>query len=366
MLKKSVSVRLEKVTKTFVDPHSKKDVQAVREADFTIEPGELVTLLGPSGCGKTTTLRMVAGFEVPTSGRIFIGDEDITFLPPNKRDKAMVFQSYGLFPHMSVIDNVGYGLRVQGMRRADARHEVAGLLDEFGIAHLADRYPGTLSGGEQQRAALARAVAVKPDILLLDEPLSALDPVTQEKFILDLQRLHREEGLTIVQVSHSRREAHLLATRMAVIIDGYLVEEGEAGVVLNTPRSREVASFVGIENILDGTVTTNEDGHATVDLGGQAFEAVTDAAVGEEVTLCIRADDIILGDPDAPRSSARNTMTGTISRVVENGPIAEVEVDCGVELTAVLTRRSVQDLRLSPGTQVSVAVKATAVHVIRG
>ena len=338
----------------------------LNNVSLTINRGDYYFIVGPSGAGKTVILEAIAGLHRPRRGRVLLRGEEVTALPPEKRRVALVYQDYSLFPHMSVIDNVGYGLRMQGMGRADARHEVVGLLAEFGIAHLADRYPGTLSGGEQQRVALARAVAVKPDILLLDEPLSALDPVTQEKFILDLQRLHREDDLTIVQVSHARREAHLLATRIAVIIDGSLVEEGEADVVLNRPRSREVASFVGIENILDGAVVRNEDGHATVDLGGQVFEAVTDAPVGEEVTLCIRSDDIVLRVPGSTRSSAQNTMTGTITRVVENGPVAEVKVDCGVELTAVLTRRSVRDLLLAPGTPVTLSIKATAVHVIRG
>ncbi len=196
------------------------------------------------------------------------------------------------------------------------------------------------------------------------QPLSALDPVTQEKFIADLERLHQEDGLTIVQVSHSRREAHFLATRMAVIIDGALVDEGEASVVLNAPKSREVASFIGIENILDGTVTANDGGHAAVDAGGLVFEALTDAAAGEEVTLCIRADDVVVAVGEGPPSSARNTMAGTIVQIVENGPIAEVRVDAGVALTAVLTRRSVQDLGLAPGIPVALSVKATAIHVI--
>ncbi|MFA7198728.1 MAG: ATP-binding cassette domain-containing protein, partial [Methanoculleus sp.] len=286
-------------------------------------------------------------------------------LPPEKRKVALVYQDYSLFPNMRVSDNVSYGLRVQGMGKKEARAEVAPLLERFGIAHLTDRYPGTLSGGEQQRVALARAIAVKPDILLLDEPLSALDPVTQEKFIDDLRRLHREDGLTVVQVSHSRREAHLLATRMAVIIDGALVDEGKAGIVLNTPKSREVASFIGIENILDGTVTANEDGLATVVAGGLVFEAVTDATAGEEVTLCIRADDVVLAAGGGRRTSARNTLAGTVVQVVENGPVAEVRVDAGVTLTAVLTRRSVQDLGIVSGTPATLSVKATAIHVIR-
>lgn len=338
---------------------------SLNDVSLTINRGDYYFIVGPSGAGKTVLLEAIAGLHRPDSGRVLLRGEEITALPPEQRGIGLVYQDYSLFPNMTVADNVSYGLRVRGMRKKEARAEVAPLLDRFGIGHLADRYPGTLSGGEQQRVALARAVAVKPDILLLDEPLSALDPVAQEKFIADLKRLHREDGLTIVQVSHSRREAHLLATRMAVIIDGTLMDEGEAEVVLNTPRSREVASFVGIENILDGMVTANDGGHVTVDAGGRAIEAVTDAAVGEEVTLCIRGDDVVVAVEEGRPSSARNTMAGTIVQVVENGPIAEVRVDAGVMLTAVLTRRSVQDLGLAPGIPVTLSVKATAVHVIR-
>ncbi|MDV2480462.1 ATP-binding cassette domain-containing protein [Methanoculleus sp. Wushi-C6] len=338
----------------------------LKDVSLTIGKGDYYFVVGPSGAGKTVLLEAIAGLHSPEHGRVLLRGEEITALPPERRGVALVYQDYSLFPNMTVSDNVSYGLRVRGMRKAEARSGVAGLLERFGIAHLADRYPGTLSGGEQQRVALARAVAVKPDILLLDEPLSALDPVTQEKFIEDLRRLHREEGLTIVQVSHSRREAHLLATRVAVIIDGALVDEGEAGVVLNAPKSREVASFVGVENILDGRVTANEDGLATVDAGGRTFEAVTEAAAGEKITLCIRADDVVIAVGGERRSSARNTMAGTVVSVAENGPVAEVKVDSGVVLTAVLTRRSVRDLALAPGTPVTLSVKATAIHVIRG
>lgn len=337
----------------------------LRDVSLTIERGDYYFIVGPSGAGKTVLLEVIAGLHRPESGRVLLRNDEITTLPPEKRKIALVYQDYSLFPNMRVIDNVAYGLRVQGARKKEARTEVVPLLDRFGITHLANRYPGTLSGGEQQRAALARAVAVKPDILLLDEPLSALDPITQEKFIDDLRRLHREDGLTIVQVSHSRREAHLLATRMAVIIDGSLVDEGKAGAVLNTPKSRDVAAFVGIENILDGSVTANDGGHATVAAGGLAFEVVTDAAAGEEVSLCIRADDLVITVGESHPSSARNTVVGKVVSVVENGPIAEVKVDAGAPLTAVLTRRSVHDLALAPGVAVTLSVKATAIHVIR-
>ncbi|HEY9053753.1 MAG TPA: ABC transporter ATP-binding protein, partial [Rectinemataceae bacterium] len=174
MAAKSVPVRLENVTKTFRDPKTKADVHAVREANLEIQPGELVTLLGPSGCGKTTTLRMVGGFELPTTGKIFIGGEDVTYLPPNGRQTATVFQSYGLFPHLNVRDNVAYGLKIRKLPAAEIDARVKTALDLVGLGHLAARAPGRLSGGQQQRVALARSLVVEPQVLLLDEPLSNL------------------------------------------------------------------------------------------------------------------------------------------------------------------------------------------------
>ena len=337
---------------------------SLQDVSLTINRGDYYFIVGPSGAGKTVLLEAIAGLHQPQRGRVLLRGEDITSLPPEKRGLSLVYQDYSLFPHMKVADNVGYGLRMQGKRKEEIREEISGLMKRFDIDHLADRYPATLSGGEQQRVALARSVAVKPDILLLDEPLSALDPISQEKFINDLQNLHREHDLTIIHVSHSRREANILATRMAVIIDGRLMDEGEADTVLKEPRNREVARFIGIENILEGVVMANDNGHATVDVGGQTFEAVTGAREGTAVTLCIPADDVIVVVSDNYQSSARNMLQGTITQIIENGPLAELKVYCGVELTAVLTRRSVQDLRLAPGQPVTLTIKASAVHVI--
>jgi molybdate/tungstate transport system ATP-binding protein len=337
---------------------------SLHDVSLTINRGDYYFIVGPSGAGKTVLLEAIAGLHHPLRGRVLLRGEDITSLPPEKRGLALVYQDYSLFPHMKVADNVGYGLRMQGKRREEVQEEIAVLMKQFDIDHLADRYPATLSGGEQQRVALARSIAVKPDILLLDEPLSALDPISQEKYIFDLKDLHREHDLTIIHVSHSRREANLLATRMAVIIDGRLMDEGEAEKVLKEPKNRDVARFIGIENILEGVVTSNDDGHAIVDIGGQTFEAVTGAKKGTAITLCIPADDVIVAVSEKFQSSARNTLRGTITQIIENGPLAEVRVNCGVKLTAILTRRSVQDLQLAPGQPVTLTIKASAVHVI--
>ncbi|NBK26143.1 MAG: ABC transporter ATP-binding protein, partial [Spirochaetia bacterium] len=192
MEKKSVSVTLEHVTKKFKDVKGKADVIAVNDSHFVIEPGELVTLLGPSGCGKTTTLRMIAGFELPTEGKIYIGNEEVTMLPPNKRDTATMFQSYGLFPHMTVFDNVAYGLRLRKVAQEEITKRVNETLDLVGLATYGDRAPSKLSGGQQQRVALARSLIVTPSVLLLDEPLSNLDALLREQMRVEIRKIQKE------------------------------------------------------------------------------------------------------------------------------------------------------------------------------
>ena len=299
MRKKSVSVRLEKVTKTFVDPHSRKQVQAVREADFTIQPGELVTLLGPSGCGKTTTLRMVAGFEVPTSGRIFIGDEDITFLPPNRRDKAMVFQSYGLFPHMSVFENVAYGLRLRKVEPAQTNRRVNEILALVGLGELGNRPPGRLSGGQQQRVALARALIVEPSVLLLDEPLSNLDALLREQMRVEIRRIQKSMGITALYVTHDRTEAMSLSDRVIVMNAGEVVQIGSPHEIYQDPVDTFVAGFIGKVTFFKGIV--EETGAACrVSLKGKSVSIPRFApglAVNQPCSIMCRPESLRLEEP---------------------------------------------------------------------
>ena len=220
MEKKSVSVTLEHVTKRFRNVKGKADVIAVNDSDFVIQPGELVTLLGPSGCGKTTTLRMIAGFELPTEGRILIGDQDVTMLPPNKRDTATMFQSYGLFPHMTVFDNVAYGLKLRKVDKAEIKTRVDEMLNLLGLGDLGERPPSRLSGGQQQRVALARSLIVAPSVLLLDEPLSNLDALLREQMRVEIKKIQRALGITAVYVTHDRTEAMSLSDRVIVMKNG--------------------------------------------------------------------------------------------------------------------------------------------------
>ena len=243
--KKSVSVSLEGVTKIFKNTRGKPDVVAVHESNFMVNAGELVTLLGPSGCGKTTTLRMIAGFELPSTGKIHIGAEDVTMLPPNIRDTATVFQSYGLFPHLTVGENVAYGLKLRKLPKAEIEKKVATFLELVGLTDLYDRPPGQLSGGQQQRVALARSLIVEPSVLLLDEPLSNLDALLREQMRVEIRRIQKSLGTTAVYVTHDRVEAMTLSDRVIVMRDGEIKQIGTPQEVYEDPDSKFVAGFVG-------------------------------------------------------------------------------------------------------------------------
>jgi len=243
--KKSVSVSLEGITKVFKNTKGKSDVIAVHESNFTVEAGELVTLLGPSGCGKTTTLRMIGGLELPTAGKIRIGSEDVTMLPPNARDTATVFQSYGLFPHLTVGENVAYGLKLKKMPNVDIDKKVKEFLDMVGLGDLHDRPPGQLSGGQQQRVALARSLIVEPSVLLLDEPLSNLDALLREQMRVEIRRIQKSLGTTAVYVTHDRVEAMTLSDRVIVMRDGKIQQIGTPQQIYEDPDSKFIAGFVG-------------------------------------------------------------------------------------------------------------------------
>ncbi|GAA4431905.1 ABC transporter ATP-binding protein [Georgenia halophila] len=250
------------------------DFAAVDHVDLTIEEGRFTTLLGPSGCGKTTTLRMLAGYLMPTSGRIRIGGVDATRTPPEKRDLGMVFQSYALFPHMSVAENVGYGLKLRRVPRAARRERVAETLDLVGLRHLATAKPGKLSGGQQQRVALARAIAIRPRLMLLDEPLSNLDARLRLQMRAELRRIQAETGLTIVLVTHDQDEALELSDEMVLMQDGHVMQHGSPREVFPAPANRFAAEFLGYENFLttaDGATLTVRPEH--VDLATEVADA---------------------------------------------------------------------------------------------
>ncbi|KUG19589.1 molybdenum transport atp-binding protein modc [hydrocarbon metagenome] len=338
---------------------------ALREVSLRIKKGDYYFIIGPSGAGKTVILEAIAGLHLPDRGEIFIEGRDVSAVPPEKRRIALVYQDYSLFPHMKVEANIGFSLMLQRRPKEDIQKRVAELLEKFGIAQIKHRFPGTLSGGEQQRVAIARALASEPDILLLDEPFASLDPLTREQILNDIKRIHRENGITIVQVTHAREEILRMATGCAVIIDGVCIQEGAVDQVFQAPESTAVARFVGMENILAGVVAGSADGLAFLDVAGRRITAVSDASRGTAVDVAFRAGDVTLQLEGGDGSTALNRFSATITAVVPlGGPLTEVYLDAGFPIVALVTRRSAEDLDFAPGMSVSASIKASAIRII--
>jgi putative spermidine/putrescine transport system ATP-binding protein len=270
-------------------------VVAVDDATFQVEPGELLTILGPSGSGKTTLLNLIAGFDTPTSGEVFLGARALTREPPNRRGVGMVFQNYALFPHMTVFANVAFPLRLRRIAEGDVRARVRAILSVVQLTGLAERYPRQLSGGQQQRVALARALVFRPPLLLMDEPFGALDTHLRSRMQTELRQLHQRLGVTVLFVTHDQEEAMILADRIAVIARGRLQQVGRAEELYEAPANEFVAGFVGESNLLRGTVVSATSGTLrVVTTGGTEFSVAGEASVGRAVTLLIRPESIRL------------------------------------------------------------------------
>ena len=298
---KSKSVTFDNIVKIFRDPQSGQDVTAVGGVSFTIEPGELVTLLGPSGCGKSTILRMLSGFEQPTSGRILIGDNDVTQTPPNKRDTAMVFQSYGLFPHMNVAENVAYGLKLRKMPAKEIEEKVQRFLEMVGLGQMGKRPPSRLSGGQQQRVALARSLIVEPSVLLLDEPLSNLDALLREQMRVEIRRLQKSLGITAMYVTHDRVEAMSLSDRIIVMKLGHIIQIGTPSDIYRDPVDTFVAGFVGKVAFFPCTVKGIDSG-CHVEVKGQGFTAPRwsdKLKAGDNALVMARPESLSIGEAGA-------------------------------------------------------------------
>jgi spermidine/putrescine transport system ATP-binding protein len=303
------------------------DVRAVDSIDLTIADGEFFSLLGPSGCGKTTTLRMIAGFEFPTEGSLRIHGVEMGLEPPNKRPVNTVFQSYALFPHMTVAENVGFGLRMR--KESDIDKRVTRALDQVQLGHRADAKPSQMSGGQQQRVALARALVNEPEVLLLDEPLGALDLKLRQAMQVELKDLQNRVGITFVYVTHDQEEALTMSDRIGVMSDGRLLQVGTPAEIYEHPRSRFVADFIGEINLLPATVV---DHHSVQLLGGQTVRAETGAAVGSQVTVAVRPERLELYDLDEPIPDGLNRIEGTVIRRMYYGDVFfyDVETPAGV------------------------------------
>ena len=338
-------------------------------ADLELESGDsrVLVLFGPSGSGKTTILRCLAGLDRPQEGFVRFGD-DVWFdaatgvsRPPQARRLAYVAQDYGLFPHLTVEENVRFGMDV---RRAAASARVESILERVHLRGLAGRVPAQLSGGERQRVALARALARDPALVLLDEPLAALDLPMRDPMRLELRQFLRSIDVPSVVVTHDRVDALTLGDRMAVLSGGYVRQLGSVPDVFSRPADVEVAASVGVENVVEGMVVEAQNGLATVRVGESSIRAAADIAPGP-VFVCIRAEDVILERSQHRDVSARNQWTGRVVELQPAGSVVRVTVDCGFALTALITRPSQDELRVTPGSSVTALVKATAVHLVR-
>jgi spermidine/putrescine transport system ATP-binding protein len=267
-----------------------------------VREGEFLTLLGPSGCGKTTTLRMVSGFERPDSGRVTIGGQDVTGVPPFKRNVNTVFQNYALFPHLTVFDNVAYALSIRGVSKTTIRSKVTAMLDLVELGDKADRMPGMLSGGQAQRVALARALINEPKVLLLDEPLSALDAKLRRAMQYELRRMHANLGITFIAVTHDQEEALVMSDRIAVLRDGVIAQLGTPRDIFERPADRFVADFIGGCNFIDGTVIDPRNRIRLASGEEWSIDLPENAMAGERVTIAVRPQKLMLADGDCGRA----------------------------------------------------------------
>jgi len=337
-------------------------------ASLAVSEGEILVLIGPNGAGKSTLLQALSALLKPTRGHIFFRGQKIgTDIPllEYRRRLAMILQEPLLFD-TTVFNNVASGLKIRGMRRNEIEPIVERALKRFGIAHLKDRSARTLSGGEARRASLARAFATDPEILLLDEPFSALDPIMRETLIEDLEHVLRETGITTIFVTHDRMEALRLATRLGVMHAGEILQTGSPEEVMNHPVNEFVASLVAVENILKGKVIRRNGRTFFASVSGQEIEGIGDVGLGEEVSLCIRPENVTLSPFESGNpTSAINTFPGTVGKITPIGYYRKAQLNCGFPLVAYVTNSSFNDLALNKGTKVLASFDTTAIHVIR-
>ena len=298
MEKVKKGVRLEHISKIYQDPKTGKDFYAVKDNSLVIEPGEFVTLLGPSGCGKTTSLRMIAGFESPDEGEIYLGDEAINALTPNKRDTAMVFQSYALLPHYNVFDNVAYGLKLRHVPKEEIRERVMKILDLVELTGMEGRMTNQLSGGQQQRVALARALVIEPSVLLFDEPLSNLDAKLRVTMRTEIRRIQQEVGITAIYVTHDQSEAMALSDRIIIMRSGVVEQIGSPQEIYYHPVNEFVADFIGEANFLKGRLEALSDNRAQLNVSGDICHAapVPGMEVGKDYTIVLRPEAASLAE----------------------------------------------------------------------
>jgi iron(III) transport system ATP-binding protein len=325
-----VSVKLVNISKVFPShDHPNRQVVAVRAVDLEVNDGEMVTLLGPSGCGKTTTLRIISGFETPTTGDVWIEGQKVNDLPPNRRDTSMVFQSYAIFPHLSVAQNIGFGLELRGWKAARVREEVQRIMEVMNLRDMYHRRPDQLSGGQQQRVALARAIINKPSVLLFDEPLSNLDAKLREQMRVEIRRIQQTFRITSVYVTHDQAEAMTVSDRIVVMNDGEVMQIGTPFEIYSRPANLFVADFIGKVNLIEGRVVKADESGFIVEYPG-GHKAIASAGEGlkkgQETLTVVRPESLRLEKP-GPSGSA--FLVGKVTKIVYLGPTVEYELTVG-------------------------------------
>ena len=334
-----------------------------------IDTFSVTALIGPSGCGKTTLLRCLAGLTQPDQGRIEFGgrtwfdSSSRCALSPQRRDIGFLFQDYALFPHLNVAENMGYG--VQRLPELDRRSRVAAILERFDLAGLENRFPRQLSGGQQQRVALGRVLVRRPKLLLLDEPLSALDAILRDQLRGELRRILVEFAVPTIVVTHDRIEAMSLADRVAVMDAGSIQQIGSMHEVFSRPKNARLARLTGVETVVPGEIVEHRDGLAVILVGSVRIFAVSSNVTCRSVYVCIKGEDVTLQKGACEASSVRNHVMATVTTMIPEGPLIRVGLDCGFGLTALITRPASEELSLSPGQTVMASFKATAIHLIQ-
>ena len=330
------------------------------DVSLSIEEGDYFIILGPTGAGKTVLLESIAGLYPIKSGEIWLRGKDVTELEPEKRNIGIVYQDHVLFPHLSVRDNISFGLKMHKLRKHEIAERLDWIVELLNIGHLLHRRPDTLSGGERQKVSLARALSTRPEILLVDEPLSALDPETRENVQQELRQLHRKLGITILHVTHDFEEAISLGNHIAVIGEGQLKQTGTPDEIFRQPNSEFVARFAMARNILSGEITGEPGDDTVFRTDNTEFVVVTDKEGSCHASL--RPEDIILS-LEPIRSSARNCFQGTITEILDRGSTLYVKVNVPPELSSLVTRHSFEEMELEENKQVFVTFKASSIHL---
>jgi spermidine/putrescine transport system ATP-binding protein len=338
-------IELNHITKTYDD----NGFTAVEDFNLKVKQGEFVTFLGPSGCGKTTTLRMIAGFELPTSGQILLDGQDIAQLPPNKRPINTVFQRYALFPHMNIYENIAFGLKLKGMNSELIRKKVSHVLEMVDLEGFEKRRVSTLSGGQQQRIAIARALVNEPKILLLDEPLGALDLKMRKEMQLELINMHAQLGITFIYVTHDQEEALTMSDTIVVMSNGKTQQIGTPEDIYNEPKNAFVADFIGESNIFKGIMT----GHLKARFAGGEFDCVDDVPEGTLVDVVVRPEDVIMTAPE------NGTITGTVTSVIFKGIHYEITVESGKNEMVIQSTKSAK-----VGDRIGMAIEPDGIHIM--